>query len=186
MRLVALVLLALVAGCATTSVPEAIREAPPQDLVLPEVRGNVDAHEGTRVRWGGMIAGVENRPEETWLDIVARPLEDGGRPQAGGESLGRFIAVVDRFLDPAVYREGRQVTVSGIVEGTVTRPIGEYPYHYVVVDARTTKLWEPRVEAAYYPPYYYRHPFYDPFYDPFWPGRAWPWYGPYPFYPYWR
>lgn len=186
MRVLGLVLLLALAACATSSVPPAIREPPPADLALPQVRANVEAHEGSRVRWGGVIAGVQNRPEDTWLDIVARPLEDGGRPETGGASLGRFIAVVDGFLDPAVYREGRQVTVSGTVERTLTRPIGEYPYRYVVVDAQTTKLWEPRTETAYYPPYYYRPSFYDPFYDPLWPARAWPWYAPYPFYPYWR
>lgn len=186
MRLAALTLLLLLSGCATTSVPEAIREPPPGDLALPEVRGNVDARQGERVRWGGVIAGVENRADETWLDIVARPLAGSGRPQERGDSLGRFIARVEGFLDPAIYREGRQVTVSGSIDGALTRPIGEYPYRYVVVDTDTTKLWEPRVDAGYYSPYYHRPPFYDPFYDPLWPARVWPWYAPYPFYPYWR
>lgn len=172
--------LLLLAGCAT-STPEAIREPPPEDLSLAEVRGNVDAHIGKRVRWGGTIAGVENRPEETWLEIVAQPLDRSGRPRAVNGSLGRFIAKVKGFLDPAVHAKGREVTVAGTVAGTLTRPIGEYPYTYVVVDADTVKLWEPQVERAYY-----RDPFYDPFYDPLWPARAYPWYAPYPFYPYWR
>lgn len=175
----------VLAACATP-LPEAIREPPPGDLSITEVRGNVEAYIGDRVRWGGTITGVENRAQETWIEVVARPLEGSGRPSESGDSLGRFIAQVEGFLDPAVYREGREVTVAGTVEGELTRPIGEYRYTYIVVDAGTTKLWEPRVERAYYPPYYYRPPFYDPFYDPLWPARVPPWYAPYPFYPYWR
>lgn len=181
--LVFLSLLTLLTACATTT-PEAIREAPPVDLSLAEARRDVAAHAGQRVRWGGRIAAVENRSNETWLDIVARPLDSNGRPRAGDESLGRFLARVDGFLDPTVYAKGRQITVAGSIERALTRHIGEYPYIYVVVKADTIKLWEQTVDR----PAYYRDPFYDPFYDPFWPGRLYPypWYGPYPFYPYWR
>lgn len=175
-------LLLLLCGCATR-VPEAIGEAPPEDLSLAEVRRNITAYIGKRVRWGGTIAAVENRPNETWIYVVARPLDSGGRPRTTDESQGRFTARVDGFLDPAVYSTGREVTVAGAVEGSATRPIGEYPYTYVVVKADNVKLWEARAERR---PARYHDPFYDPFYDPFWPARMYPWYAPYPFYPYWR
>ena len=175
------VLTLLLTGCATTA-PDAITQAPANDISLAQVRGNVEQHIAQPVRWGGTIAGVENRPDETWLDIVARPLGRSGRPQESGESDGRFLAKVKGFLDPAVYTKGREVTVAGNVAGKLTRPIGEFPYTYVVVSADTTKLWERPTPRSYY----YRDPFYDPFYDPFWPARVYPWYAPYPFYPYWR
>lgn len=177
-----LIVLLFLGGCATTTAPDAIREPPPGDPSLSEVGGNVDAYIGKRVRWGGMIAGVENRPDETWLEIVAQPLDRSGRPRGDGRSLGRFIAKVEGFLDPAVYAKGRQVTVAGTVAGALTRPIGEYPYTYVVVEADAVELWPAEVERTYYR----RDPFYDPFYDPLWPARVYPWYAPYPFYPYWR
>ena len=47
------------------------------------------------VRWGGAIASVENRRDETWIEIVERPLNTD-------KSAGRFLARVDGFLDPAV------------------------------------------------------------------------------------
>jgi len=170
-------------GCATTSTPEAIRKPPPGDPTLAEVRANLSGYLGALVRWGGTIAGIENRAAETWLDVVSRPLDSSGRPRTEGDSTGRFLVKVQGFLDPAVYHDGRLVTVSGRVSGEETRPIGEYPYRYIVVDAETTQLWEPLPERPYY---YYRDPFYDPFYDPFWPARPYPWYWPYPYYPYWR
>lgn len=165
----------LLVGCATRP-PDPILDAPTTDLSLGEVAASVSAYVGQRVRWGGKIAGVENRVKETWLDIVARPLDSNGRPHANDQSLGRFLARVDGFLDPAVYAKGRALTVAGTIEGTLTRAIGDYPYTYVIVKADATRLWEPMER-----PLYYRDPFYDPFYDPFWP-RFYPWY---PFFPRW-
>ncbi|MFL6646932.1 MAG: Slp family lipoprotein, partial [Sulfurifustaceae bacterium] len=147
----------------------------PGDLSIAQAREDIAVHVGQRVRWGGRITGVENHANETWLDIVGRPLDSNGRPRSGDESLGRFIARVNGFLDPAIYAKGREVTVAGTVERTITRSIGDYPYPYVVVNADMTELWELRVERPVY---------YDPFYDPFWPTRMYPWYAPYPFYPY--
>jgi outer membrane lipoprotein len=182
MRLpLAFMMLVLLAACATRA-PDAIREPPPEDLSLAEVSRNPEAYQGRRVRWGGMVAAVENRPNETWIDVVARPLDGSGRPRAGDTSLGRFAARVQGFLDPAIYRQGREITVAGAVEGAVTRLIGQYPYRYVMVDADTTRLWEPEPRA------YYRDPYYDPYYDPFWRSRFYPWhpwYGPGPFHPFW-
>lgn len=178
----AFVSLLLILGACATNVPEAIREAPPGNFSLSEVQRDVAAHIGQRVRWGGRIAAVDNRAKETWLDIVAQPLDSDGRPRTGDASLGRFLARVTGFLDPAVYAKGRLVTVAGPVEGALTRPIGEYPYRYIVVKADTVKLWEPTEQR----PAHYRDPFYDPFYDPLWRSRAYPWHAPYPFYPYWR
>jgi outer membrane lipoprotein len=167
-------LLALTLTACATRPPDPILDAPAPDLSLSEVAAKVSAYVGQRVRWGGRIAGVENRSNETWLDVVARPLDGNGRPHTSDQSLGRFIARVDGFLDPAVYANGRAVTVAGSIDGTLTRPIGDYPYIYVIVKADATRLWEP-VDR---PLYYYRDPFYDPFYDPFWP--RW-----YPFFPRW-
>jgi len=169
----------LSSACATPG-PDAISVLPVVDLSPAQVRADVSAHVSQRVRWGGSIAAVENRAEETWLEIVSRPLDSSGRPRSSDDSAGRFIAKVKGFLDPAVYAQGRLTTVAGVVAGGLTRTIGEYAYAYVVVDADTIKLWE-QVAAQ---PYYYPNRFYDPFYDPFW--RPYPWYAPYPFYSYWR
>lgn len=169
----------LLVGCATTSV-DLIRKVPPGDPQLQEVRVNPEQFTGREVRWGGSIAGVENRADETWIEIVARPLDSYGRPRPSDESFGRFIAAVKGFRDPAVYAQGRLVTVVGVVRGGLTRSIGQYPYTYVIVDAKAIKLWEQPSTQSYYP---YRY--YDPWYDPFWPTRPFPWYAPYPLYPYW-
>jgi outer membrane lipoprotein len=179
--------LGLIFSACATPPQDAISVPPPVELTLSQVRSDVARYVNQRVRWGGTIVAVENRSRDTYLEIVARTLDTYGRPRPSGESLGRFIARADGFLDPAIYSRNREITVAGTVEAKLTRAVGEYPYDYVVVHVDTRKLWEPRLT-----PPYYRDPFYDPFYDPFWPGRPGPWYPwypwppGYPYYPYWR
>lgn len=161
----------ILGGCATT-VPEEIRIAPEGSPTVAEVRGEINRFTGSRVRWGGVIAGIENREDSTLLEVVSRELTSSGRPRTDDRSAGRFLAVVNGFLDPAVYNDGREVTVNGILEQPVERNIDQYPYHYPVVKTEHLYLWEPLRPVD---PYYHHPIWYDP------------WYHPYPYYryPYW-
>ncbi|GMR03590.1 MAG: Slp family lipoprotein [Gammaproteobacteria bacterium] len=163
--------LVLLAGCASP-IPEPIRLAPEGDVQLAEVRRESQRFVGSQVRWGGSIASVRNLREATLIEVVGRRLDKRGRPREEDRSEGRFLVKVPGFLDPAVYAEGREVTVRGRIEGAVERPIGEFRYTYPVVRAERVHLWEPRPLPA--PAY----PYYDPFLrDPWYP---WGW----PYYPY--
>src|SRR3569833_3578282 len=92
-------------GACASQVPRPIREAP-LGPTLEMVRGHVQQYIGTDVRGGGRIVKVEKRPAETVLEIVARPLQDYGRPAEEGESSGRFLARYSGFLDPMIYTKG--------------------------------------------------------------------------------
>ena len=164
----------LVTGCASPT-PELVRTPIPGAPEIQRVRQDIAAFAGSRVRWGGTIAAVENQPNESLVEVVARPLERDGRPRVTDATGGRFLARVAGFLDPAIYSEGRQFTVTGVVDGAVSRPIGEYPYQYPVVRAEAHYLWEPEPVLPPYPyPYYYGPPWYDP-----WCPFGWPRWGPY-------
>ena len=132
-------------ACAT-NIPETIRAPPPDDVTVAEARRDPNAYVGRRVRWGGTIAGVENGKTETLLEVVARDLEGNGRPRLTDRSPGRFLARAEGFLDPAVYRNGREVTVTGTLDAPITRKIGEYTYRYPVVKTDMVYLWEPHEE----------------------------------------
>ena len=154
------------AGCAST-LPQAIREAPPGAPLLDEVRTDPPRFQGSPVRWGGVIASVSNRAEDTLIEVVARPLERSGRPRETDASQGRFLARVPGFLDPAVYLAGRELTVTGKVAGLTPRPVGEYEYPYVRVEVDLHHLWAVREPAPepypwWYDPWYPYHPFYRP------------------------
>ena len=103
-------------GCAS-SVPTKISYPPPNNPSVAEVRTNLKKHLGSKVRWGGVIAGVQNLESETLVEVVAQKLELDGRPKTYSNSAGRFQARIDTFLDPVIYEKGRQFTVMGTVEG---------------------------------------------------------------------
>ncbi len=169
-RLITTALAALAtAGCAG-SVPSKISHAPPNNLSLADVRTNLKQHLGSRVRWGGIIVGVQNKESETQIEVVAQNLGHDGRPKPYSNSAGRFQARVNTFLDPVIYEQGRQLTVVGIVNGEYAQHIGQYPYYYPVVDVIDHHLWKPIP-----PPRPYRH---DPWmHDPWPPDRySWPYY----------
>jgi outer membrane lipoprotein len=167
-----IVMLATLLVTACVSIPEEIRNAPADSPAVGEARDDIESFTDTRVRWGGTIAEVTNRESETWIEVVARALQDDARPRDSDSSQGRFLARFEGFLDPAIYSKGRELTVVGAIEGKETREIDQYDYEYPVVDVESHYLWDPVPEyprGGYrYSPYYYYDPFYDPFfYDPF-------------------
>lgn len=118
------------------------------------------------VRWGGRIIEVLPAPDRTCLEVLGQPLDTRARPRAGDEEIGRFRACKPGFLDPAVFMQGRQVTVTGRIDGTETRQLGEYSYQMPRVAIDELMLWP---EPAEVDSIYLRH---DPFFwsHPWWPS----------------
>lgn len=170
----AVVAVALLGACASP-VPRAIQEQPKPSLQLAEVRTGALPVD-TRVRWGGTIATLEHKANESWLEIVERPLDRDGRPLRGDRSGGRFLVRIAGFLEPTVYKDGRLITVSGILEARERRRIGDYEYDYVIVKAQDYYLWPRQAERRNIEPAPYG------WYDPWYPrGYPWGWWG-YPYY----
>ncbi len=175
MRLMRATLIAvglLLAGCVTT--PAAIRYIPPGDPQLAEVQHNVAAHTGAAVRWGGIILSVENRDNETWIEVLELKLTSAGMPKTGSRSDGRFLINIAGFLDPVIYAKGGQITVTGILEGSVERLIGDQPYSFPVVKAAAHYLWNPPRYYGYRPYPYDYYPPYPYVYYPFYPYVYYP------------
>ena len=129
----------------------------------------------TRIRWGGVI--LETRPETnyTCFEILARQLEKSMRPEKSDQSGGRFIACKPGFYDPEVFEEGREITLTGKIIHIDVRKVGEFDYHFPVVDFEFMSMWPKRRDRPYYDyyglhrPYYWRYPFYGGHYRyPYW------------------
>jgi outer membrane lipoprotein len=164
-----LLCIAGLSGCAVT-VPPMIRVADADALTLAQARAQRGRAVGAGVRWGGRILGVENRPDETWVEVLSLPLGWQGEPQSDGESQGRFLVRIPDFLDPAVFAIERLITVAGVLDAPVTRPVGAYPYVYPVVRARVHHLWPESVRRA--PGDLWCDPW-----GPYLPGHPWGWPG---------
>lgn len=193
--LLALSAATLLHGCAT-NIPVEISKAPAGAPDLPAVAADAQAFDGRRARWGGSIVNVENKPDETWVEILAKELDYYGRPRYTDRTTGRFLAQVEGFLDPQVHRKDRDMTVYGTIAGSRAGAIGGKPYTYPVVKAETTHLWpqtyagrdDPWCRSAFYgssiwyghPGWWHRHRL---GYHPLWWGPFW---DPFPTYRYCR
>jgi outer membrane lipoprotein len=167
-----LVLIGLLGGCASR-LPPAISSAPPENVTISAVRATPGDYKGRTVRWGGEIIRVENRKQFTDISVLARPLNEDGKPH-GGSADARFIARFRGFLEPEEYKSGRLITISGRFTAIEHHKVGEYRYAYPVVEVVEHYRWPRTVTVPAYR--------YNPFlYDPCWPYRPYR----YPYYPYW-
>jgi outer membrane lipoprotein len=98
---------------------------------------------GQRVRWGGEIIAVRNQSEETWIEVLQRPLASSGRPTEKS-SEGRFFIKLAGFVEPVDYSEGKTITAVGELSGFISQKVGEFDYRYPVISASAEdhKLWQ--------------------------------------------
>jgi outer membrane lipoprotein len=175
-RIFLLVVLTLT-GCASQP-PEVINGGPISTLNVAEVRAApAETYSGSLVRWGGIIASVENLSDRTLVEVVSHRLASNGRPETKGQSDGRFIASFTGFAEPLTYKAGTLLTVVGHIGEPIVRPIGDYDYSFPVVDVTGAYLWAEEVDVRTLPPpwwYYDPWPYY-PYYYPYrWPHhRRW-------------
>lgn len=105
---------------------------------------------GRTVLFGGQIIQTNNLQGKSLIVVVHRPLDSRYKPRPDSESRGRFLISAEGFLDPAIYRSGRWITVVGTVVGSETRPLGEIQYTYPIVAETERYLWpvkEPSSDA---------------------------------------
>ncbi len=139
-RLVPLALVALLlvlGGCASTppiSEEGAEREPGPREAVETEALDRT-------VLWGGVILAIDNQPDETWLEVLAFPLDARGRPHTQRAPQGRFFAVEADYLEPADFKTGRQVLVRGTFSAILEGKVGEADYRYPRVEVEALHLW---------------------------------------------
>lgn len=134
--LLVLVACSLLAACVTAPRPLQGQFS----TLRPEEIANRQA-QGETVRWGGRIVSVLPQANRSCFEIVAAPLGDNGRPRRVDHSDGRFIACRAGFYEPEVFAAGREVTVTGHVEGMEVRKVGDYDYRYPRVSADVVYLW---------------------------------------------
>jgi len=156
----------LLGACATVPTPlqGQFAAVSPRDAAASGGQGEV-------VRWGGEIINVDPRPEQTCFEILARELDGSARPVSRDPSDGRFLACRDGFYDPEEFKQGRNITVVGKLNGTERGKVGQFDYTYPKVAADTIYLWPKRSYSDY--PYPYYDPWmwgYGPYWGPYWGG----------------
>jgi outer membrane lipoprotein len=167
MLMVAGVVIVGLSSCASR-MPKKIQGAFDNTLNAAQVHTQPNKFLSQQVRWGGKILNIENRQNTSRLTIVAFPLNSYGRPKNSDQSHGRFIAVVDKFLEPELYSKDREVTVTGILQKSETLKVGEFSYSHPVVQVNSHHLWVIKQTTS---PNYMNHWWHDSWYNPYYP---WP------------
>lgn len=149
-------------GCAYP-ISKQLREEVDKNLTFPIVQQDPTAYVGSTVIWGGEIIKTTNLTDGTEILILDTPLDYQGMPRDAEFSRGRFMAKSSQFLDPALYKNGKKITVAGEIMGQETKPLGKTEYIYPAIRVKQLHLWKSPQYMYYYSPY-------------------WDWYGPYPYY----
>lgn len=164
--------LLLASACAPTIAPQ-LRRQIDKDLSFAVLAADPEAQKGKVVLLGGTIIQTVPKPGLTEMEILQKPLDYFDEPRETDRSEGRFLVLADGFLDPAIYRKDRKITVVGEVVGSEVRRLEALDYRYPVLKAKSLKLW-PKL-AAPPPPYWGPYPW-----GPYYWGAPWyPWWGPY-------
>lgn len=129
----------LLAGCVTA--PKALQG---EFAMVEPGQAAREGRVGERVRWGGRIVTVSPEATRTCFEVVGVRLGSDGRPLAKDQSSGRFLACRAGFYDPEVFLPGREVTITGQVDGHEDRKVGEYDYRYPRLAADVVFLWPER------------------------------------------
>jgi outer membrane lipoprotein len=158
--------LVFVSGCAGV-ISEGVRNQVNDAVTLKAVRENPKAHIDEMTLWTGEIIGAKNEKEGTLIEILQKPPNLDNRPKPGDTTEGRFLALYKGYLDVAIYKKGRDVTVAGRLKGQRVLPLGEIEYTYPVILVEEIHLWPERTEENY-PHFYHDHHFWP---RPYW--RHW-------------
>lgn len=151
---VTMVAMLLLVGCAHVISKQVLNEVD-KNATFAQVAKDPDAYKGKTVLFGGAIIETKNLADKTVITVLQHPLGSRGQPAAGDVSEGRFIVTTPGFIDPAIYSQGRKITVAGRVVGKEKRPLGEIEYTYPVIEKRELYLWPAEKPASTEPRWHF-------------------------------
>lgn len=141
--------LIVTAGCAPPF-PKQTMDRVNRNASFEELKKDPERFKGTWVMLGGMIVSSKNLKEGTLVEILQKPLDTDGQPLRTDSTEGRFLVQSDSYLDPAVYHQGRLITVIAEVLGRKELPLDEIIYPYPLLLMKDLHLWNPSTEPRFF------------------------------------
>ncbi len=135
---------------ACSSLPPTIENPPALDLSYGNAIQDLTRYKNQPVRWGGVVAEVENEQNASLVQVLFYPLNSYGRPMLDEQPQGRFVLKSTQFLDPLVYAKNSEITVAGSLNGSIERTIGKKVVSLPLVVATTLYLWPDYNSNNYY------------------------------------
>jgi outer membrane lipoprotein len=141
-RTIGLVLLLTLLGCVGNT-PLQTRSQVTYTGTFDQLQQAPDRYAGETVLLGGKVVATQVTEGSTELVVLQLELNSSDQPRDDDRSLGRYLAISPRFLDPALYPPGTLITVVGKVRGGQKRLIGKMMYTYPVIDLVEIRKWSP-------------------------------------------
>lgn len=133
----------VVAGCATSVIPESFESQVDKTVTFHQVVASPDSYRGTVILIGGEVLRAKALQGGTQLEVLQLPLDGDQEPVTDRmESKGRFLALHKDFLDPATIAEGTRVTIVGEVTGSAVEKMDEADYRFPLLDVRHLHRWD--------------------------------------------
>lgn len=143
---------------ACSNLPVNIKNPPAVEVRYQQALSESNSVKNYPVRWGGTVIEVENRTDESRMQLLYYPLTSYGRPKLDLTPTGRFMAVSKQFLDPAIYVEGTEMTVTGHLAGTVQQSVDQKSVTVPLVEIDDFYVW-PQYQPSYYDYGYSYYPY---------------------------
>lgn len=182
-RLLSLIIITVFISSCAHVISRQSREKARTDVSFSFLQKNIDKFIGSTFIFGGVIINIQNTDEGTIIEARHSPIDFQGAIIDPDVSEGRFMAMFNGYLDPLIYKKGREITIAGELIGSREKTIGEIQYSYPLFAIREIFLWKEKKEFYAYPPPPYPYPYYW-YRPPYWWYDPW-WYRPYypPVYP---
>jgi outer membrane lipoprotein len=101
---------------------------------------------------GGYILETNNMENETLITVIQAPLDIVDEPKSMDLTEGRFIVLHKGWLDPAVYRQERAITVAGTLIDSIAEKNETCPHPCLKIKSQEMHLVP---EDYYYSTGYY-------------------------------
>lgn len=148
-----------------SGLPTKMRGDSYSNIPLNVVKTNLAVYKNKSFRWGGTIVSVVNEKDSSLIQVLFYPIGSYDRPLVNKETEGRFAIVSHLFLDPAIYKEGMEVTVVGVLTGEIEQQIGNKILSLPLLAIEHIHIWPDyeRVDnrGYFHPPFYpYQYPYF--------------------------
>ncbi|NOQ76689.1 MAG: hypothetical protein GQ475_02630 [Methylococcaceae bacterium] len=151
---------------ACSGLPKPMRGNAYLNLHLNTVQTNMASYQNKAFLWGGTVINVVNEKDSSQIQLLFYPINRYGRPQTDRKTEGRFAITSPLFLDPAVYKEGIEVTVTGILSGEIKQLIGKKTLTLPLLSLENIHIW-PELQQIDNRVYLYPYPPHSPYYFPY-------------------
>jgi len=112
------------------------------------VSNNIQAMQGIKVLWGGVIINQHQGAERAQLEILAYPLDSRQRPDVSKAPLGRYLAIKDSYLESADFSQGRLITTIGTIDDVQPGLVGQATLVYPIIEINQTHLWPVQSQSS--------------------------------------